>query len=65
MDRGRTGLMVIRAWIEKGSTKPLRAEVRRTSDVSTGFRAEATLTEPESVVAEVRAFLTDLSTTKS
>jgi hypothetical protein len=57
--------MVIRAWIEKGSTKPLRAEVRHTSDVSTGFNSEATLTEPESVVAEVRAFLTDLSTTKS
>jgi hypothetical protein len=57
--------MVIRAWIEKGSTKSLRAEVRHTSDVSTGFNVEATLTEPDRVVAEVRAFLTDLSTTKS
>jgi hypothetical protein len=57
--------MVIRAWIEERSTKPLRAEVRHTSDVSTGFSAEATLTEPDAVVAEVRAFLTDLSTTKS
>jgi hypothetical protein len=65
MDRGRTSLMVIRAWIEKGSTEPLRAEVRHTSDVSTGFEAEFTLTDPETVVAEVRAFLTNLSTTSS
>lgn len=65
MDRGHTGLMVIRAWMEKGSTKPLRAEVRHTSNVSTGFNAEATLTEPDSVVAEVRAFLTKLGTTQS
>jgi hypothetical protein len=56
--------MVIRAWMEKGSTKPLRAEVRHTSDVSTGFNAEATLTEPDGVVAEVRAFLTTLDATE-
>ena len=62
MDRGRTGLLVIRAWIEAGSTKPLRAEVRHTSDVSTGFSAEATMTEPDSVVAEVKTFLTNLGT---
>lgn len=57
--------MVIRAWIEKGSTKPLRAEVRHTRDVSTGFDAESTLTEPDRVVAEVRDFLTNLGTTQS
>lgn len=56
--------MVIRAWIEKGSTKPLRAEVRHTSDVATGFKTESTLTEPDGVVAEVRAFLTALDTTE-
>jgi hypothetical protein len=65
VDRGRTGLMVIRAWIEEGSTKPLRAQVRHTIDVRTGFEAESTLTEPERVVAEVRAFLTSLSTPSS
>jgi hypothetical protein len=57
--------MVIRAWMEKGSTKPLRAEVRHTSDVSTGFNAEATLTESDGVVAEVRAFLTTLDATET
>lgn len=64
MDRGRTGLMVIRAWIEKGSARPLRAEVRHTSDVSTGFDAGATLTEPDKVLAEVRDFLTTLDATE-
>ena len=57
--------MVIRAWIREGSTKRLRAEVRHTSDVSTGFKAEATLTESDRVVAEVRAFLRKLGTTES
>lgn len=65
MERGRTGLMVIRAWIEEGSTKRLRAEVRHTSDVSTGFNSEATLSEPDGVVAEVRAFLRKLGKTES
>jgi hypothetical protein len=65
MDRVHTGLMVIRAWIEEGSTKPLRAEVRHTSDVSIGFDAEANLTDPDAVVAEVRVFLTNLDMTQS
>jgi hypothetical protein len=33
----RTGLLIIRAWIEKGSRKPLRAHIRATTDVSKGF----------------------------
>ena len=57
--------MVIRAWVEEGSTKPLRAQVRRTSDISTGFKTETTLTEPDTVVAEVRAFLTTLGESSS
>jgi len=60
MNTPTMGLMVIRAWIEEGSTKPLRAQVRHTGDVSTGFKTETTLTEPDTVVAEVRAFLTAL-----
>lgn len=58
MDTRGTGLMVIRAWIEEGSIKPLRAEIRHTSDVSAGFTSRATLTELDRVLAEVRAFLT-------
>ncbi len=61
MDTRRTGLMVIRAWVEKGSGKPLRAQVRHTSDVSVGFESEATLAEPDLVLAEVKGFLDSLS----
>jgi hypothetical protein len=57
--------MVIRAWVEDGSSKPLRAQVRHTSDVSTGFKVEATHTEADSVLEEVRTFLTTLGKTES
>lgn len=65
MNTQTTGLMVIRAWVEDGSSKPLRAQVRHTSDVSTGFSVEATHTEPESVLEEVREFLTTLGKAES
>lgn len=61
MGTRRTGLMIIRAWFEGGSAKPLRAQVRQTSDVSVGFESEATLAEPELVLAEVKVFLESLS----
>lgn len=57
--------MVIRAWVEDGSSCPLRAEVRHTSDVTIGFMSKATLTEPDRVLAEVTAFLTAMSAAKS
>lgn len=57
MDTRRTGLMVIRAWVEKGSAKPLRAEIRRTSDLEAGFESTASLTEKETVLSEVKVFL--------
>ncbi|HEX8770495.1 MAG TPA: hypothetical protein VF711_06990, partial [Acidimicrobiales bacterium] len=37
-----TGLLVIRAWVERGSSEPLRAQIRLSTDVSAGF--ERTLT---------------------
>lgn len=53
--------MIIRAWVEKGSASLLRAEVRHTSDVSLGFESEATLAEPDLVLAEVKVFLEAVS----
>lgn len=53
--------MVMRAWVEKGSAKRLRAQVRHTSDVSVGFESEATLAEPDLVLAEVKVFLESVS----
>ena len=57
MPRPTTGLLIIRAWIENGSTKPLRAQIRLTADVSTGITNELTLADAASVTAAVGAWL--------
>ena len=53
------GLLIIRAWIERGSPEPLRAHIRLTSDVSSGFERSLTLTRAEDVCATVAAWLAD------
>jgi len=56
----RTGLMIIRAWVEKGSQKPLRAHMRATSDVAKGLESELTVTDAASASARVEAWLGDM-----
>jgi hypothetical protein len=51
------GLMVLRVWTEQGSVRPLRVDVRETSDLSRGFRRTVTLTDIDLVLATVRSFL--------
>jgi hypothetical protein len=51
------GLMVLRVWTEQGSARPLRVDVRQTSDLSRGFRRSVTLTDIDLVLATVRSFL--------
>jgi len=53
----RTGLLLIRAWIEKGATKPLRAHIRATTDVANGFQSELTVADVASVSAMVETWL--------
>jgi hypothetical protein len=60
MDRDHTGLCIVRAWFESGSTKPLRATVRLTGDVADGIEQEVTLTDADDVCARVRSWLADL-----
>ena len=52
-----TGLLIIRAWIEAGSSKSLRAHVRLTSDVSAGIERTLTLTQPDDVGTTVQEWL--------
>ncbi|MGH7910470.1 MAG: hypothetical protein ACREQM_07790 [Candidatus Dormibacteraceae bacterium] len=52
-----SGLLVIRARLEVGSSAPLRAEVRLTTDVSRGIEETLNLTDAESVAAVVRTWL--------
>lgn len=62
MTKPRIGLFLIRAWVEPGSSSPLRAHIRRTTDVSQGFEQRLTVTEKEEVVAAVQAWVSEMLT---
>ena len=55
-----TGLLIIRAWVEQGSSKPLRAQIRLTTDVAAGLTSEITLVDVNAVSEEVEAWLQDV-----
>jgi hypothetical protein len=55
-----TGLLIIRAWTEEGSTEPLRAELRISMDVSAGFERTLTLAKTDEVCAAVKEWLADI-----
>jgi len=60
MSRDRTGLLIIRAWVEEGSSEPLRAQIRLTTDVSAGEQRTLTLAREDAVCTTVQEWLTDI-----
>ncbi len=58
--RDPTGLLIIRAWIEPGSSEPLRAHIRVSADVSAGIERTVTLSRPADVGAIVQEWLDDV-----
>ena len=60
MTRPRTGLFTIRAWVEPGSSSPLRAQIRLTTDVPHGFERGLTVAREEEVVEAVQAWLSEM-----
>ena len=58
----RTGLLIISAWVEQGSSEPLRAEVRLSTDVSAGFERTVTLARTDEVCATVQEWLAEILT---
>ncbi len=60
MTTPRTGLFIIRAWVEPGSSSPLRVQIRLTTDVSQGFERDLTVALEEAVIATVRAWLSEV-----
>jgi hypothetical protein len=60
MRQDHTGLLIIRAWVEEGSSKPLRAQIRLTTDVGVGFASEMTLADVNAVSTAVEAWLQDV-----
>ena len=57
MPKERTGLLIIRAWLEEGSSAPLRAQVSTSSDVSIGIEHKSTHSDVADVSAEVQTWL--------
>ena len=53
----RSGLLIIRTWIEEGSSEPLRVEVRIVDDMSAGFEHRVTLARANDVCATVKKWL--------
>jgi hypothetical protein len=60
VNRPRAGLLIIRAWVEPGSSSPLRAQLRLTTDVSQGFERNLTVAREDAVMATVRVWLSEL-----
>jgi hypothetical protein len=56
----RTGLLIIRAWLEPGSEQPLRAHVRVTADVAGGFERTETFSSPGDVANAVSTWLAEV-----
>jgi len=59
----RTGLLIMRAWAEPGSSSPLRVQIRLTTDVSLGVERSETLTEQDAVIEIVQAWLLEMAAT--
>ena len=62
MTTDRIGLLLIRAWVEPGSSSPLRAHIRRTTDVAQGFEQSLTVADKETVAALLQAWLSEMLT---
>jgi hypothetical protein len=60
MELEPVGLLVVRAWNERGSERPLRAEVKLTCDIRHGFQRQLTLSDTDAVQAAVRAWLEEI-----
>ena len=60
MPLNHTGLFIIRAWVEQGSSKPLRAQIRLTTDVAAGIASEMTLVDVHAVSEAVESWLQDV-----
>ena len=64
MSTPHTGLLIIRARCEETSSQPLRAHIRLTTDISSGFEASMTLTQVAAVGTLVETWLNHILATK-
>jgi len=57
MDLDQLGLLIVRVWVEPGSVRPARLQIRATTDLSAGFACTRTLTDVEEAITVIRSFL--------
>jgi hypothetical protein len=57
MNPDQVGLLIVRVWVEPGSARPARLQLRATTDPSAGFTHTHTLTDIEQAITVIRAFL--------
>jgi hypothetical protein len=55
-----TGVLIVRVWIEQGSSQPLRAHIRCTTDISSGDERSMILTQVDAVCQAVRDWLEEM-----
>ncbi len=63
MAKTRTGLLIIRAWTEPGSSSPLRVQIRLTTDVSLGVERSETTAEADAAIEIVQTWLREMAAT--
>jgi len=62
MESERTAVLIIRAWVEPHPHAPLRANVRRTTDVGGGFQSTLNVTDSDVIAGIVQQWLRDVQT---
>lgn len=61
MPREPVGVLILRIWLEQGSPRPFRADIRLTTDAGFVPAASLHLAEPSDVIGAVREFLDRVS----
>ena len=56
----RQALLIIRAWVERGSPAPLRANIQLSKDLPNGIEGRASVTSPEAAAEVVKTWLEDV-----
>jgi hypothetical protein len=60
MGTSRAGLLIIRAWVEPGSSSLLRAQIHLTIDVAQGLERSLTISREAEVLEAVQAWLSEV-----
>jgi hypothetical protein len=62
MESEHTAVLIIRAWTEPHPAAPLRANIRRTTDIAGGFQSTLNLTDSDVIAGIVQQWLHDVQT---